>query len=119
MALQLDGDRVRIFSGSTDIGQGTDTIFPQIVAETLGIPMSRVDMVPHDTALVPDSGPTVASRTAMVVGGVTAIAARKLHEALAAGRSARTCRASCCSSPSHAHPGIPGSAPTVGCRRPL
>lgn len=83
VALQLDGDRVRIFSGSTDIGQGTDTIFPQIVSEILGIPLSRVDMIPHDTALVPDSGPTVASRTAMVVGGVTAIAARKLHEALA------------------------------------
>ncbi len=71
-----------VLTGSTDIGQGTDTIFPQIVAQELGIPLDRIRMAPHDTARVPDSGPTVASRTAMVVGGVTQIAARKLGEAL-------------------------------------
>lgn len=76
--------RILVLTGSTDIGQGTDTIFPQIVAEELGIPLDRVGMAPHDTALVPDSGPTVASRTAMVVGGVTQIAARNLGVALGA-----------------------------------
>ena len=35
-------------------------------------------MAPQDTALVPDSGPTVASRTAMVVGGLLIQAARRL-----------------------------------------
>ncbi|MCB9764837.1 MAG: xanthine dehydrogenase family protein [Alphaproteobacteria bacterium] len=89
VALELVNDRIRVLTASTDIGQGTDTIFPEIVAEVLGVPMERVEMAPHDTAAVPDSGPTVASRTAMVVGGVVAECARRLHQALEAevGRS--------------------------------
>ncbi len=70
--------KITVLTGSTDIGQGTDTIFPQIVAEELGLSLDRIRMAPHDTAIVPDSGPTVASRTAMIVGGVTQVAAKKL-----------------------------------------
>jgi CO/xanthine dehydrogenase Mo-binding subunit len=84
VGLILDGDRVRVLTASTDIGQGVETIFPQIVAAELGIPVGRIDMAPHDTAIVPDSGPTVASRTTMVVGGVSRIAATKLRAALQA-----------------------------------
>jgi CO/xanthine dehydrogenase Mo-binding subunit len=80
----LEGRDVVIYIASTDIGQGPETIFPQIVAETLGLPLARVRNAPHDTAQVPDSGPTVASRTTMVVGGVAQKAARKLRDALAA-----------------------------------
>jgi CO/xanthine dehydrogenase Mo-binding subunit len=90
VALELRGDRVTVLTASTDIGQGTETIFPQIVAAELGIPVDRVDMAPHDTALVPDSGPTVASRTTMVVGGVARIAASKLRDALQAETGAVT-----------------------------
>lgn len=84
VGLVAEAGYITVLTGSTDIGQGTDTIFPQIVAEELQIPLNRVRMAPHDTALVPDSGPTVASRTAMVVGGVTQMAARKLGQALGA-----------------------------------
>ena len=80
----LEGDDVVIYISSTDIGQGTETIFPQIVAETLGYPLSRVSNAPHDTAQVPDSGPTVASRTAMVVGRVAQRAAQALDALLTA-----------------------------------
>lgn len=80
----IEGDRVVIYTASTDIGQGTDTIFPAIVAEVLGIAVERVSNAEHDTAIVPDSGPTVASRTAMVVGGVVKKAAHKLLAALKA-----------------------------------
>jgi CO/xanthine dehydrogenase Mo-binding subunit len=83
-AVALEGRDVVVYIASTDIGQGVETIFPQIVAETLGIAMERVRNAPHDTALVPDSGPTVASRTTMVVGGVAAKAAGQLRAALAA-----------------------------------
>src|SRR6185369_1754807 len=62
------------------MGQGTRTIFPQLVAAELGIPFDDVEMAPQDTAFVPDSGPTVASRTAMVVGGLLVRAARRLRE---------------------------------------
>jgi CO/xanthine dehydrogenase Mo-binding subunit len=77
--LAADG-RVRILTASTEMGQGTKTIFPQLVGEVLGIPDSDVEVAPQDTAYVPDSGPTVASRTAMVVGGLLINAARRLRE---------------------------------------
>jgi CO/xanthine dehydrogenase Mo-binding subunit len=76
--LAADG-RVRILTGSTEMGQGTKTIFPQLVAAELGLAVDDVEMAAQDTALVPDSGPTVASRTAMVVGGLLIQAARRLR----------------------------------------
>lgn len=80
----LSGGRVRIYSASTDIGQGVATIFPQIAAETLGISPHDVEMAPADTAQVPDSGPTVASRTTMVVGKVVMEAAQEILETVTA-----------------------------------
>ncbi|HWS52818.1 MAG TPA: xanthine dehydrogenase family protein molybdopterin-binding subunit [Pyrinomonadaceae bacterium] len=60
--------RVRVLAASTEIGQGTNTIFAQIAAEALGLDYDEVEVVRPDTADVPDSGPTVASRTCMIVG---------------------------------------------------
>src|SRR4030095_4599729 len=60
--------RVRILAASTEIGQGTNTIFSQIAAEALGLDFDLIEVVRPDTSNVPNSGPTVASRTAMVVG---------------------------------------------------
>jgi CO/xanthine dehydrogenase Mo-binding subunit len=62
------------------MGQGTKTIFPQLAAAELGISVEDVDIAPQDTELVPDSGPTVASRTAMVVGGLVIKACRRLRQ---------------------------------------
>ena len=76
--LTADG-RIVILTGSTEMGQGTKTIFPQLVAEALGVPVEAVEIAPVDTAFVPDSGPTVASRTAMVVGGLLIGASRRLR----------------------------------------
>ncbi|HTS01851.1 MAG TPA: molybdopterin cofactor-binding domain-containing protein, partial [Thermoanaerobaculia bacterium] len=70
--------RFRIRGASTDIGQGTETVFRQIAAEALWVSMDRVEFATPSTARVPDSGPTVASRTVMVVGGVVEAAARAL-----------------------------------------
>jgi CO/xanthine dehydrogenase Mo-binding subunit len=71
---------ITILTGSTEMGQGTKTIFPQLVADTLGVPYESVEIAPQDTAIVPDSGPTVASRTAMVVGGLLVKAAAQLRD---------------------------------------
>jgi CO/xanthine dehydrogenase Mo-binding subunit len=79
--LALDG-RPRILSANTEIGQGTITAFAQIVAETLGIPAEAVVVESADTDHVPDSGPTVASRTIMVVGGMLARCAERMREKL-------------------------------------
>ena len=70
--------RFRIRGASTDIGQGTETVFRQIAAEALWVSIDRVDFTTPSTAHVPDSGPTVASRTVMIVGGVVEAAARAL-----------------------------------------
>ena len=70
---------VRILTDSTEIGQGARTVLAQVVADELGIPYEAVDVAPQDTSIVPNSGPTVASRTTMVVGGLLAVAARRLR----------------------------------------
>ncbi len=64
--------RAQVLASTTDIGQGMRTTFRQIAAETLGIAFEQVELAPPNTADVPNSGPTVASRTCMVVGGLVA-----------------------------------------------
>ncbi len=61
-------DKVRVLVANTEFGQGTNTILSQIAAEAIGIDYDDVEMAPVDTNVVPNSGPTVASRTTMVVG---------------------------------------------------
>ena len=70
--------KVRVLVSSTEFGQGTNTILTQIAAEALGLPYADVDMAAPDTAVVPNSGPTVASRTSMVVGKLIERAGRQL-----------------------------------------
>jgi CO/xanthine dehydrogenase Mo-binding subunit len=74
--------RARVLSGSTEIGQGTRTIFCQIVADELGVDFDDVEIEDPDTSRVPDSGPTVASRTTMVVGRVVQLATREIKSKL-------------------------------------
>jgi len=82
-ALDLTAEgRPRILSANTEIGQGTVTVFCQLVAEALGVPASFVVFETPDTSVVPDSGPTVASRTLMVVGGMLEQCARTMREKL-------------------------------------
>lgn len=64
----LEDGRIEIRTANTEIGQGTLTIFATIAAERLGLDESQIVIAEPDTARVPNSGPTVASRTAMVVG---------------------------------------------------
>jgi CO/xanthine dehydrogenase Mo-binding subunit len=88
-----EGD-VRILVSSTEFGQGTNTVLCQIAAEALGLPYERVSIARPDTTIVPNSGPTVASRTAMVVGNLVTSAAIGMKRALAAaGMLAENCTA--------------------------
>ncbi|MEA2631262.1 MAG: hypothetical protein QOE66_1481, partial [Chloroflexota bacterium] len=84
LELTAEGE-ISIQTASTEMGQGTRTIFPQLVADALGVPYEVVEIAPQDTAFVPDSGPTVASRTAMVVGGLLIKAAQRLRAEVEAG----------------------------------
>src|ERR1700687_1449420 len=76
---------VRILTANTEIGQGTNTILSQIAAEALGVSYEQIEIVRPDTSLVPNSGPTVASRTCMVVGKLIESAALELKKTLIAG----------------------------------
>ena len=79
VAVEAGADgRVRVLSSNAEIGQGTNTIFAQIAADTLGVPPESIESAQPDTSIVPDSGPTVASRTCMVVGKLVETAARGL-----------------------------------------
>ncbi len=74
--------RIQVHAASTEIGQGTNTIFSQIAADALGLPYELVDVVQPDTSNVPNSGPTVASRTAMIVGKLVESAAIGIRQTL-------------------------------------
>ncbi len=71
-----------VLVSSTEFGQGTNTVLSQIAAEALGLRYSDVTMAQPDTMRVPNSGPTVASRTVMVVGKLVESAARGLKQTL-------------------------------------
>jgi len=73
-------NRVEVRVANTDIGQGIKTTLCKIVADTLDIPLERVFCNNPDTFIVPDSGPTVASRSLMIVGRLIQRAAIRMKE---------------------------------------
>jgi CO/xanthine dehydrogenase Mo-binding subunit len=81
-AVECTEHGVRLLVSSTEIGQGTRTMHAQIVADAMGIPYDQVEVAPVDTSIVPDSGPTVASRTCMVVGKILQRSAEELKSKL-------------------------------------
>ncbi|HEX3355153.1 MAG TPA: xanthine dehydrogenase family protein molybdopterin-binding subunit [Terriglobales bacterium] len=93
--------KVRVLVSSTEFGQGTKTVLCQVAAETLGISYEGVEIAQADTNEVPNSGPTVASRTVMVVGKLVQSAAMGIKQTLIAGGmlgesySAQEFRAAC------------------------
>jgi len=74
--------RVRVLAASTEIGQGTNTIFTQIAADALATELGDIEIIQPDTGVVPNSGPTVASRTCMVVGHLVEKACGEIRRAL-------------------------------------
>jgi CO/xanthine dehydrogenase Mo-binding subunit len=70
---------IRVLSDSTELGQGARTVLAQLVADALGVGFDAVEVSPQDTSVTPNSGPTVASRTTMIVGGLLVRAAEGLR----------------------------------------
>ena len=77
-----DAGQVRVLTSNTEIGQGTNTIFAQIAADVMSLPVDAIEIAQPDTATVPNSGPTVASRTCMIVGRLVESAAQNLRRTL-------------------------------------
>ncbi len=91
----LPDGRVEVRSANIEMGQGTLTVFTLLASERLGLEPGDVVIAAADTARVPNSGPTVASRTSMVVGHMVEIACDALRirlglDATARGEAVRT-----------------------------
>jgi len=83
--LKLDDfGKVSLLTGASEIGQGSDTVLAMIVAEELGVPLARVDVINHDTAVKPWDVGVHASRTTFIAGNAALLAARALRGKLLA-----------------------------------
>ena len=72
--------KVVLFQGAVDIGQGSNTVIAQIVADALGLPLADIELRSADTATTPDAGKTSASRQTYVTGRAAEKAARDLRD---------------------------------------
>lgn len=75
-----DFGKVDVFTGATDIGQGSDTVIAQIVAEVLGISIEDVHVINNDTEVCPWDVGVHASRTTFVAGNAALGAANKIRQ---------------------------------------
>lgn len=73
---------VLLYSGITEMGQGAYTVLPQICAEALGVRLEDVRLVVPDTDMVPESGPTVGSRSTTLMGNAIILAASQVKESI-------------------------------------
>ena len=81
--LKLDDfGKVSLLTGASEIGQGSETVLAMIVAEELGIPLSRVDVINSDTVVKPWDVGVHASRTTFIAGNAALLAARGLRRKL-------------------------------------
>src|SRR6059036_3624065 len=79
-----DFGKVSLLTGASEVGQGSETVLAMIVAETLGVPLERVDVVNSDTSVRPWDVGTHASRTTFVAGNAARLAAEKVRAQLLA-----------------------------------
>lgn len=83
--LKLDDfGKVSLLTGASEIGQGSETVLAMIVAEELGVPLARVEVIKGDTAVTPWDVGVHASRTTFIAGNAALLAARGLKEKLLA-----------------------------------
>jgi CO/xanthine dehydrogenase Mo-binding subunit/aerobic-type carbon monoxide dehydrogenase small subunit (CoxS/CutS family) len=79
VGLRPDG-RIRFYNGAVDIGQGSNTILVQVLADALGLSMSAIDFIMGDTDFTHDAGKTSASRQAFVSGNAARLAGEQLRQ---------------------------------------
>jgi CO/xanthine dehydrogenase Mo-binding subunit/aerobic-type carbon monoxide dehydrogenase small subunit (CoxS/CutS family) len=78
IGVKPDG-RLALHQGAVDIGQGSNTVITQIIADAVGAPLSAFDLVAADTDLTPDCGKTSASRQTFVTGKAAQLAGERLR----------------------------------------
>ncbi len=80
----LGDGSVLVYSGTSDMGQGARTIFAQIAAEELGVPLDRINVVTGDTFAVPYDQQTSASRSSVLMGNAVLDACHRIQDQLRA-----------------------------------
>ena len=81
MYVHEDGSAL-LYTGITELGQGSFTVLAQICAEELGVEVEDIRLVSPDTDLVPESGPTVGSRSTTLMGNAIILAARQVKQSI-------------------------------------
>lgn len=90
VTLKLDFDgSITLFTGASDIGQGSTTLLSQVVAEVLLLPMARIRVVSADSALTPKDNGSYSSRVSFMVGNAALRAAEALRRVLLEAAAAR------------------------------
>ena len=79
IGITRDG-RAVLHQGAVDIGQGSNTVIPQIAADALGLPLEAFSFVYGDTALTPDAGKTSGSRQTYISGKAAEKSGRALRD---------------------------------------
>src|SRR5881227_678656 len=83
--VKIDRDSgVVVYTGASEIGQGSDTMTAQVAAETLGCSLSRVRVVAADTDLTPIDIGSYSSRVTFMAGNATLRAANEVKKLIAA-----------------------------------
>ncbi len=88
LKLDFDGG-ITILTGAADIGQGSNTLLTQVVAEVLLLPMARIRVIATDSALTPKDNGSYSSRVSFMVGNAALRAAQALREVLVAAAATR------------------------------
>ncbi|MEF8849728.1 MAG: xanthine dehydrogenase family protein molybdopterin-binding subunit [Candidatus Bipolaricaulota bacterium] len=89
--LEVDGS-LTVSVGNTEMGQGAETVLAQIAAEAMGLDIENISLTEVDTSRVPDSGPTVASRTTTMAGNAIIDGVGELKERISSvGREMLEC----------------------------
>jgi aldehyde oxidoreductase len=78
----MPDDILKISVGACDMGQGSDTAFWQIAAQTMGFPLERVIMSTTDTNITPDGNFSAGSRQCHVTGRIVLMATEQLKKAM-------------------------------------
>ncbi len=81
---KVEIEKAIVHHAGADVGQGAHTVFKQFAAESLGLPIEKIEMSVSDTAFTGDSGSASASRMTFMAGnsirGAAADALKKWHD---------------------------------------
>jgi aldehyde oxidoreductase len=83
VAVELDPDGgLTIFAAAADPGEGNDSMFVQIAAHLMKLPMDKIRLVTRTTEKTTATGPAAGSRITYMVGGAMVDAINKLKAAM-------------------------------------